>query len=197
MSIFDTSFFPGIVRFFHEIGMLKRTPRSGFAFLGTGGESVAEHSHRTAAIGYALARAAGADAPHTALIGLFHDLAEARTGDMNYVAKRYVTVDERRAFSDAVGGTDLSEELLSLYDEFEAGKTPEAQLARDADQLDLILSLKEELDLGNSEAEDWIKSACQRLMTPQGHATAEQIMKAPHTDWWKIGVDANWWNRRR
>ena len=35
--------------------MLKKTPRTGYQFLGTGKESVAEHSFRTAIIGYVLA----------------------------------------------------------------------------------------------------------------------------------------------
>jgi putative hydrolases of HD superfamily len=32
-----------IAHFLFELGMLKRTPRSGFQFLGSGTETVAEH----------------------------------------------------------------------------------------------------------------------------------------------------------
>lgn len=32
------------VNLMHEVGMLAKTPRSGFAFLGSGSQSVAEHS---------------------------------------------------------------------------------------------------------------------------------------------------------
>jgi 5'-deoxynucleotidase YfbR-like HD superfamily hydrolase len=45
-----------IANFLFEAGMLKRTPRSGFQFLGTGAESVAEHILRTSYIGYALGK---------------------------------------------------------------------------------------------------------------------------------------------
>ena len=45
-----------LANFFFEVGMLKRTPRTGFQFLGSGTESVAEHIFRTAIIGYTLAR---------------------------------------------------------------------------------------------------------------------------------------------
>jgi hypothetical protein len=31
--------------FFHEVGMLAHTPRSGFAFLGTGAQSVVARQH--------------------------------------------------------------------------------------------------------------------------------------------------------
>ncbi|MGD8504830.1 MAG: HD domain-containing protein, partial [Syntrophobacterales bacterium] len=36
--------------------MLKKTPRSGFQFLGSGRESVADHVFRVATIGFTLAR---------------------------------------------------------------------------------------------------------------------------------------------
>ena len=45
--------------FLNEVGMLRHTPRSGYAFLGSGRETVAEHSHRTAVIGYVLAKKIG------------------------------------------------------------------------------------------------------------------------------------------
>ena len=47
--------------FCNEVGMLRHTPRSGYAFLGSGRENVAEHSYRVSVLGYALARLAGAD----------------------------------------------------------------------------------------------------------------------------------------
>lgn len=42
--------------FCNEVGMLRHTPRSGYAFLGSGRENVAEHSYRVSVLGYALAR---------------------------------------------------------------------------------------------------------------------------------------------
>ena len=45
-----------LANFLFEAGMLKRTPRTGFQFLGSGAESVAEHSFRTSLIGYTLAQ---------------------------------------------------------------------------------------------------------------------------------------------
>ncbi|MFC1823332.1 HD domain-containing protein, partial [Thermodesulfobacteriota bacterium] len=45
-----------LINFFFEVGMLKKTPRTGYQFLGSGGESVAEHSFRTAIIGFALSQ---------------------------------------------------------------------------------------------------------------------------------------------
>ncbi len=185
-----------LVDFLNEVGMLRHTPRSGYAFLGSGRESVAEHSHRTAVIGYALARKAGADPSRTMLLCLFHDLPEARTGDFNYVNRLYDTSREREALQDAVAGTGLEDELLDVWDEHAARTTPESILAHDADQLDLILNLKRESDLGNRYADKWLANAVQRLRTDIAKELAETILRTDHTDWWYLGPDANWWGKR-
>ena len=41
-----------VVDFLNECGMLRKTPRTGYQFLGSGSENVAEHSFRTAVIGH-------------------------------------------------------------------------------------------------------------------------------------------------
>ncbi|MEG1610512.1 MAG: HD domain-containing protein [Bilophila sp.] len=182
--------------FLNEVGMLRHTPRSGYRFLGSGQETVAEHSHRTAVIGYALARKAGADAARTVLLCLFHDLPEARTGDLNYVNQLYDTSREREALQDAVAGTGLEDDLLDIWDEHTARESQEAILARDADQLDLILNLKRESDLGNHYADTWLASAVQRLHSAIAKELATTILKTDHTDWWYLAPDRSWWEKK-
>jgi putative hydrolase of HD superfamily len=182
-----------IVDFFHEAGMLRFTPRTGYQFLGSGKENVAEHSFRAAVIGWVLARMAGADAPRTALLCLFHDLPEARTGDFNYVNRIYNRTLPRKALEDAVFGTGLAEDVLSFWDELEKNDSQEAKLARDADTLDLILNLKRELDLGNKAAAEWLRHALQRVHTPTGRELALVIAETDHNAWWFKGPDASWW----
>lgn len=177
-----------LIQFFHEFGQLRHLPRSGYAFLGSGQESVAEHTSRTAAIAWVLARLTGADAGKAVLMALFHDLGEARAGDQNYVNRRYVTARERDAVADAVAGTGLEREILPLWDEHEARETPEARVVRDADQLDLLLNLKRELDLGNPQAADWMDSVETRLLTDEGRRLAAAIRSGRHTDWWLPAV---------
>lgn len=180
----DSNSLRRLTDFIFEAGQLRHTPRSGYEFLGSGEESVAEHSFRTAVIGYALARRSGANACRTALLCLFHDLPEARTADMNYVNKRYVTVDERRALEDAVAGTGLEGDILELYEELTAWQSPEAQLAHDADQLDLIFNLRREQDLGNPYAADWLESVNSRLRTDIAKELAQSAAQVDHTGWW-------------
>lgn len=182
--------------FINEAGMLRHTPRSGYAFLGSGRENVAEHSYRVSVLGYVLARLSGLDPSRVTFLCLFHDLHEARTGDFNYVNHRYNQCRARQALEDAVDGTGLESDVLPLWDELADGRSPEAVLAHDADQLDLICNLKAELDKGNSFAGEWITSALQRLQSPAARQLAEVIARTDHNRWWYGRVDRDWWVKR-
>jgi len=182
-----------IVNFLFEVGMLKKTPRTGYQFLGSGAESVAEHSFRTAIIGYILSlQEPEADVKKATLMCLFHDLHEARTGDHNYVNKRYVQVDEEKALGDQAQGLPFGAEILALSQEFNKGDSLEALISRDSDQLDLILELKEQLDLGNKYASDWLGYALERLHTEPAREMAQEILETDSTEWWFV-KKREWW----
>jgi putative hydrolase of HD superfamily len=184
-----------IVSFFFELGMLKKTPRTGFQFLGSGGESVAAHSHRVAAIGYTLAKLSHHPDPYRVVcLCLFHDLAEARTGDMNYVNKQYVEVDEPGAIADLGKTLSFGSELVELAAEYRSAETSASHLAHDADQLDLILELKAQQDLGNPYAARWLHFAHKRIRTQLGRQLAEQVEETDSCEWWFDGHD-HWWTR--
>lgn len=182
--------------FLFECGMLRRTPRTGYQFLGTGAENVAEHSFGTAVIGFVLAQMAGANKERTAMMCLFHDLHEARTGDFNYVNRMYNTSQRTRALADALSGTGLAGDLMPLWEELEQTESLEARLAQDADQLDLMLNLKEQADLGNAYADKWLAAAEKRIRTPEGKKLARAVMETDHTDWWFLGPDQSWWEKK-
>jgi len=192
----DRSRLTRIADFLFEAGMLKRTPRSGYQFLGSGAENVAEHSFGAAVIGYALAGLAKADPAKTVLLCLFHDLHEARTGDFNYVNKLYNKTSARQALADGLLGTGMSGAVLALHDELEEAASLEARLAQDADQLDLMVRLKELQDLGNPYARKWLECSKSRLCTEEGRELAQAIMETDHTDWWFLGPDAHWWGKK-
>jgi len=174
-----------IINFLFEVGMLKKTPRTGYQFLGSGSESVAEHSFRTAVIGYILSsQDPEADTMKTTLMCLFHDLHEARTGDLNYVNKRYVHAEEEKAVGDLSRRLPFGDEIVTLTREFNDGISPEAGIARDADQLDLILELKGQQDLGNRYAEMWLEYALKRLSTKNAKEMAREILQTDSTEWW-------------
>ena len=182
-----------LINFLFEVGMLKKTPRTGYQFLGSGKESVAEHTFRMTIIGYLLSlQEPQADSMKTTLMCLFHDLHEARTGDHNYVNKRYVQIDEDKAIQDLAKGLPFSDQIVSLTREFTEGKSVEARISRDADQLDLILSLKEQQDLGNTYAREWLHYALKRLQTEAARSMAQEILETDSTEWW-FEKKTEWW----
>lgn len=182
-----------LAEFLFEAGMLKKTPRTGYQFLGSGGESVADHSFRTTVIGYVLCSMnPEADSNRVVLMCLFHDLPEARTADHNYVNKRYTRVDEKKAVEDQVKGLAFGEDIQKLVEEFNSCDSLEAQIAKDADQLDLILELKEQLDSGNPNASEWLSFAVRRLVTNTAKDLAQEILTGHSTDWW-FKKKTDWW----
>jgi len=183
------------VNFLFEIGMLKKIPRSGFQFLGTGGESVAEHSFRVAVIAYVLAKhEPKADTQKVVLMSLFHDFHEARTGDHNYVNKKYVAIDEEGAINDLAKELPFGQEIVSLINEFNARKTIEAKLSYDADQIDFILELKRQKDLGNHSAAEWLRYSVKRLVTDFAKKLADEITSTDSSDWWFEKNEELWVN---
>ena len=184
-----------IANFLFEAGMLKRTPRSGFQFLGSGVESVADHIFRTTYIGYTLGKmAAGIDVDRILKMCLFHDLPEARTGDLNYVNKKYVEAHEQKAVDDLAQTLPFGDEIKKLILEFTEGTSEEAKLARDADQLEMILALKEYKDLGNKYADEWLEFSLRRLVTDSAKQLAKTILETDSSLWW-FSDKGDWWVR--
>lgn len=168
-----------------EAKMLKEIPRSGYHFLGAGKESVAEHSFMTTFIAYVMGQTTPeADRERLAAMCLIHDLPEARTGDLNYVQKRYVEKDEERAVADAVRGLPFGEAFAGLMAEFNAGETLEARLAHDADQLSFVLDLKALSDVGYRPPEKWLAHIVRRLKTDTGRRMCDAILSAEWDGWW-------------
>jgi len=182
-----------LANFLFEVGMLQKTPRTGFQFLGSGCESVAEHILRTVYVGYTLCKLdPRADEEKVLKMCLFHDLPEARTGDMNYVNKKYVTVDEAKALRDLTETLPFGGEMAGLMSEFNERRSREARIAHDADQLALILQLKEYGDLGNKYSKDWIAFALKRLYTAEAVEMARAILETDSSDWW-FKDKSDWW----
>jgi putative hydrolase of HD superfamily len=182
-----------IANFLFETGMLSKTPRSGYQFLGSGKESVAEHTLRTVFVGYTLCKTdASLNELRVLKMCVFHDLPEARTGDMNYVNKKYVKVDEEKAVRELTEDLPFGSDIKSSIDEFNRKETKEALIARDADQIALILQLKEYGDLGNKYAEEWINFAMQRLSTEAGKKLAQRVIKTDYSNWW-FKDKSDWW----
>lgn len=174
-----------VTNFIYECGFLNRTPRSGLWFLGTGEQSVSEHSWRTVLIGYSLARLTPkADLKKVVMMCLFHDLGESRTSDLSYVHQKYGNLSEREAITDIAKELPFGKEILGYYQELRERKTLEAKLTKDADTLEWIAILRDEEEKGNSKTKSWIKIARQRLQTKAGKKIGELLAKTNPDSWW-------------
>lgn len=176
-----------IANLLFEARILKDIPRSGFHFLGSGGESVADHSFVTSFIGFVFSQIVPeVNALKLLQMCLIHDLTEARTGDLNYVQKKYLSVDESRAVADLTVDLPFGQSVADLIDEFSTANTLEAQLAHDADQLALILELKALLDAGNHGPETWLPHVVDRMKTGVGKSLAKEILATASDEWWFV-----------
>lgn len=182
-----------IVDFLYEVGMLQKTPRSGLQFLGSGNQSVAEHLHRVSAIAYTLALMSNVDPYKVTAMAVFHDISESRISDLNYVHQKYNTRLEDKAHADIVAGYPFGSHLKALIDEYEERKTIESKIVKDADNLEWIMSLKEQYDIGNTRAQEWLPSAVARLKTQEGKDLAEVILKTRSDRWWFGDPKDGWW----
>lgn len=151
-------------------------------------DSIASHSYRVAIIGWYLAKMEKADLYKTMMMCLLHDMAEARTGDHNWVHKRYVKIFDEEIHRDQFGTLPFPD-FKDLIDEYEERKTKEAILAKDADILDQVLLLREYDWQGNKEAKLWLEGRFQakpiaRLKSKTAKELGSELMKVDPSHWW-------------
>lgn len=134
----------GILAFLQGAERLKDTLRSG---LTSGGrpESTAEHSWRLALMIVLFARdLPGLDLERLLKLALIHDLGEAISGDVPATLQAPDDGREARERADmqalcAPLPADLRAELLELWEDYAAARSPEARLAKGFDKLETIL----------------------------------------------------------
>ncbi len=182
-----------LANFFYEVGTLRKTARSHRQGLLTDdlSDNISSHSYRVSVIGYFLAKLAKADVGKVVQMCLFHDVSESRSGDQNWIHKRYVKVFEDEIGQDQFGSLPFGQEILGLAKEYQERKSLEAKLAKDADLIDQILLLKEYAWSGNQEAASWLSKRIgqnaqyKALVTSSSKSIARKIFNSRPSDWWK------------
>ncbi len=172
--------------FLFEAATLKRLQRTGWQILGGWNrESIAEHSFMVAVIGFVLAQELKANVGKVLMMSLFHDFAEARTGDIYKLADLYVQADEKKAINDAFWGLPDGNKLADITREYEKEKTLEAKIVHDADTLALMLELKQLMENGNINAKEWFEGNFDALRLNESKKLAQQLKSTNSQDWWK------------
>jgi putative hydrolase of HD superfamily len=186
-----------IANFLFEAGILQKTPRSGFYFLGSGSQSVAEHLNRVGYIGFALAKMhGGADVAKVLEMCMFHDFMESRISDLGHLHQKYTDRHEDKALHDLAATLPFGEDIKTIVEEYEKRETIESVITKDADNLELLLSVKEQVDVGNERALSWVPSCVKRLKTDEAKQLAKIILETPSDDWWFSEKEDDWWVNR-
>ncbi len=170
--------------FLFEAGLLKTTGRTGWETVRAPRESVAEHSFRTAMVGWVLAKMAGLSPSEEASLikaCLFHDLHEARIGDLHRLAKLYGKLDEKKCEADQREGLapamadDLMRSLNLLPPRLK-------QFAYEADKIECAITAKEYLDAGY-RTKKWIEHTRPMLKSKEAKALLAAIEKTDSISW--------------
>ena len=178
----------GYANFLLEVGVLARTPRSGFRHLGGWAQSISEHLLRTAYIGLVLGtieheKDKSIDVQQVIENCLYHDFGEARGSDLDYISQQYSTSDETSAIKDATNTLPIADRVMRGFVETEEQDTKEGVIAKDADNLELLLTLREILENGNQQAKEWVPSVFKRLKLESSGKLGKEIMTTGINDW--------------
>lgn len=184
-----------IMDFLFEIGTMRKLPRMHQQMLLTQdlSDNIATHSYRVAIIAWFLAKQENADLYKTVMMALLHDMQEVRSGDHNYVHKKYVKIYEEEIAKDQLGELPF-QDLFDIHHEFEQRESKESIIAKDADLIDQILLLKEYAHQGNKEAGIWLHGKGKdetenvqytKLKTEAGKKLGKEILDGKLSEWWE------------
>jgi putative hydrolase of HD superfamily len=191
-----------IVDFLFEIGTMRKLMRMHRQTLLTDdlSDSIAAHSYRVSFIGWHLAKLEGADLYKTVMMCLLHDVGEARTGDHNWVHKKYVKIFDEEIIKDQLGSLPHSD-FEDLANEYHTRESKESILAKDADLLDQMFLLREYEWQGNKEAAIWLEGKngkkgndqAAHLISESAKRLAKAILIHDPSAWW----DGIWTSKNR
>lgn len=171
-----------------EIGCLRYMPRSWKRFFNPDVANNSEHTLRVVWIAWLLSEYEGMGNKEKILkMALMHDLAESRTGDVDYLSRQYVEQKEAKAIGDITKNTIFEKELLTLWNEYEKRKTFEAKIVKDADNLDVELELVEQESRGHCVGKLWNnqrrKLVYSKLYTNSAKKLWNKIHESKMNDW--------------
>jgi len=133
------------IDFLFEMGNIRFIERMWRRFLHADFENLAEHHFRVFWIAMIIAsHEKGADNGKVAKLALIHDIAESRTGDVDYLSRQYVERNEELGIKDILNKTSIRDEFYALWEEYETRETLEAKIVKDADTLDVDFELAEQ-----------------------------------------------------
>jgi len=181
-----------------QAGSLLDMPRTHVRNLGNNTpDTIASHCYHVSVIAYCVARMEGLTHEQGLAgmaMGSLHDLAEARTGDADFVAKNYVKIDEAKAIKDQFADLPFGPDLQDLMSEYEERTTALAKCVKDADSLAQMYVEWTLTWRGNKLAERWFEGDFKHRVPNLRTESAKQLALAmkdsnPHDWWWTEFVE--------
>jgi putative hydrolases of HD superfamily len=170
-----------------EIGCFRYVPRMWKQFLHAEFANDAEHSFRVAWLGLIIATREGkGDHEKILKMALLHDLAESRTGDVQYLSRQYTQRNENLAVADIFKDTSLETDFRKLWQEYEGRTCIEAKIVKDADILDVDFELQEQASKGSDLKKQFLqyrKLLVKTFYTKAARDMWNSIYKANPHDW--------------
>lgn len=178
------------VEFLFEIGGIRHIGRMWHRFLGTDFAELSDHHFHVAWIALVIAaREEVGDTAKVLKMALVHDIAESRTGDVDYISRQYVQKDELQAIEDMLEDTSVRDDLLAVWKEYEKRECIESKIVKDADNLNVDIELREQAAKGNTfpramqPGRDVVFK--EKLYTQTAKDLYQEIAKANPNDWHK------------
>ena len=134
----------GIIEFLRVAEQLKNTTRTSWTSSGAR-ETVAAHTWRLCLMSFLLEKEfAGVDFAKLVKICIIHDLGEAIGGDISAVVQQGMPAKAEQERADLLTlmkplPANLRDEIVALWDEYEAAASPEAKIAKALDKLETIM----------------------------------------------------------
>ena len=184
--IFDKTQPTKQVNYIFEAQTLRLQKHTGLWHLGVKDpDSVAEHSHLAAIIGYVLATMEKYPYPEKICTRLvFHDLHEARLGDQHKISSNYYKIPKElkaRVDNEQCALINAPELAQLLHDTDDIGYA----IYKDADYLEMAFTAKQYMEQGHEAAQEWISRVEEVLKTKSAKLLIKTLKKTRSTDWWK------------
>jgi len=163
-----------LIQAYFEFNHLKQLYRQGWLRRGIPDqrcESVAEHTFAVAVLGLLLCDSAfpKLNSQRVLRMALLHDFGEIYTGDI--IPSDPISLEEKHqleqeAIQQVLGELPGAEDYLALWGEFESGETPEAQLVRQLDRLEMALQASVYEHQGMGDLSEFYATARAALSDP-------------------------------
>ncbi|XP_061992052.1 uncharacterized protein LOC133710087 [Rosa rugosa] len=162
---------------------LKTTKRAGWVKRDVKDpESVADHMYRMGLMALIASDIPGVNRDKCIKIAIVHDIAEAIVGDIT-PADGVPKAEKNRREQEAIdhmckllGGGSIAKEIGELWMEYEGNSSPEAQIVKDFDKVEMILQALEYENGQGKDLDEFFQSTAGKFQTDVGKAWAAEIV---------------------